>query len=145
VSWRFKPLEAALPFVLITRPTDRRLATEASRVDAGSPLVRAKVIGDAPIMAVQMQADDGEWTPMRPGAGGKALWEASGPANLRHVTVRARDAKDRLDEDRIEPAGDGWTAPVHQADGSDADRIKAWPERGIFGNQLGPNRNGRKW
>lgn len=28
---------------------------------------------------------------------------------------------------------------------SDADRIGAWPEKGILDTQLGPNRNGRKW
>ncbi|WP_121199779.1 hypothetical protein [Mucilaginibacter gracilis] len=27
--------------------------------------------------------------------------------------------------------------------GSDADAIEAWPENGIFGTQLGPNRNGK--
>jgi len=27
--------------------------------------------------------------------------------------------------------------------GSDADSIGAWPENGIFGTQLGPNRNGK--
>lgn len=145
VSWRFKPLDAAWPFVLVTRPTDRRLATEASRVAADTPVVRAKVIGDAPITAVEMRADDGKWMPMQPVLGNTALWEASGPTDLCHVTVRARDAKDRLDEDCIEPAGDDWTMPKRQADGSDADRIEAWPERGILGTQLGPNRNGRKW
>ncbi len=35
--------------------------------------------------------------------------------------------------------------PKRRADGSDADRVGAWPERGIFDTQLGPNRNGRKW
>ena len=35
--------------------------------------------------------------------------------------------------------------PVHiiPGDGSDADSIGAWPENGIFGTQLGPNRNGK--
>ncbi len=145
VSWRFKPLDAAWPFVLITCPTDRRLATEASRDVRGTALVRAKVLGDAPMTSVEMRADGGMWMTMRPVPGDTALWEASGPANVRHVTVRARDANDRLDEDQIELAGDGWTPPKRQADGSDADRIEAWPDRGIFGTQLGPNRNGRKW
>jgi hypothetical protein len=30
------------------------------------------------------------------------------------------------------------------ADGSDRDRIDAWPDKAIPGTQLGPNRNGRK-
>ena len=29
--------------------------------------------------------------------------------------------------------------------GSDSGTIGAWPERHLFGTQLGPNRNGRKW
>ena len=43
------------------------------------------------------------------------------------------------------PAGGEWTASRRHADGSDADRVGAWPERGIFGIQLGPNRNKREW
>ncbi len=34
VSWRFKPLDSAWPFVLITHPTDRRLTHRASRKPA---------------------------------------------------------------------------------------------------------------
>ena len=51
----------------------------------------------------------------------------------------------RIDEDQVEPAGPDWTPPARQADGSDADRVGAWPEKGILDTQLGPNRNGRKW
>jgi 3',5'-cyclic-AMP phosphodiesterase len=145
VSWRFKPLGAVWPFVLITCPTDRRLATDASLKSSGVPTVRAKVLGDTPITAVEMRVDDGTWTPMRPMPGDMALWETPVPANVSRVTVRTRDAHGRLDEDQVEPAGAGWTAPKRQADGSDADRVGVWPERGIFDTQLGPNRNGRKW
>ena len=59
--------------------------------------------------------------------------------------VRAHDASGRTDEDRVEPSGQGWTAPERHADGSDRDRIGPWPEKGILDTQLGPNRNGRKW
>jgi hypothetical protein len=31
------------------------------------------------------------------------------------------------------------------ADGSDLDRVGAWPEKGIFNTQLGPNRKRGKW
>jgi 3',5'-cyclic-AMP phosphodiesterase len=48
-------------------------------------------------------------------------------------------------EDDVEPAWPGWSPPARYADGSDADRIGARPEKGILGTQLGPNRNGRKW
>ena len=145
VSWRFKPLDAAWPFVLITRPTDRRLATHASRGSAGIQTIRAKVLSDAPVLDVAVRADDGDWMPMRRVASSEALWEARGLTFRHHVSVRAHDAQDRTDEDRIEPPGEDWTAPKVLPDGSDLHRIGAWPERGILGTQLGPNRRGRKW
>ncbi len=52
VSWRFKPLEHAWPFVLITRPADRRLVTRSNAPSEGSFVVRAKVIGGAPTRTV---------------------------------------------------------------------------------------------
>ncbi len=145
VSWRFKPLDAAWPLVLITCPTDRRLATEASRNSGSATVVRAKVLGDAPMTAVEMRVDDGTWMSMRPVPGEAALWEAPVSANASRVAVRARDANGRQDEDQVEPAGTEWEPPKRQANGSDADRIGAWPERGLLDTQLGPNRNGRKW
>ena len=145
VSWRFKPLDAAWPCVLITHPTDRRLATGAGSNPRSSAVVRAKALGDAPMMAVEMRVDAGAWTPMQPVQGETALWEASEPVRGGKVTVRARDGNGRSDDDWVEPPGAGWTPPKRQANGSDADRIGAWPERGIFDTQLGPNRNGRTW
>jgi 3',5'-cyclic-AMP phosphodiesterase len=145
VSWRFKTLDAAWPFVLITRPTDRRLATKASRDSGRAAAVRAKVLGDAPITAVEVRVDDDPWTPMRPVSGKTSLWEASAHVNGSRVAVRARDANDGSDEDLVEPPGAGRKPPKRQANGSDADRVGSWPERGIFDAQLGPNRNGRKW
>jgi len=37
------------------------------------------------------------------------------------------------------------TPPARVGDGSDQDRVDPWPEKGILGTQLGPNRNGRQW
>jgi len=145
VSWRFKPLDQAWPFVLITCPADRRLATEASQGVGNASVLRAKVLGDAPITDVEMRADDGVWTPMQRSPGGAALWEAPFSPDARRVAVRGRDAAGRTDEDRVEPAGAAWLPTARRADGSDADRVGAWPERGLLGTQLGPNRNGRGW
>jgi hypothetical protein len=145
VSWRFKPLEFAWPFVLITHPTDKRLTTGISPKPAGTPVVRAKVLGDAPITAVEMRVDDSTWMPMRPVPSATSLWEASAAADASQVAVRARDAKGRSDQNLVEPAGAGWRPPKRRANGSDSDRIGAWPERGILDTQLGPNRNGRQW
>lgn len=145
VSWRFKPLQQAGPFVLVTQPADRRLMTKTNQIARGSFVVRAKVVGDAPIAAVEVRVDDCASAPMAPVPGGAALWEAhcNGPGES--ARVRARDAQGREDEDRVEPARPGWTQPERAADGSNRDRVGAWPEKGILDTQLGPNRNGRMW
>ncbi len=145
VSWRFKPLDAAWPFVLVTRPTDRRLATDATLATGGASVARAKVLSDAPIAAVAVPAEDAPCAPMVHLPGVTALWEAAVPANARRVLARASDANGRIDEDQVEPAEPGWMPPKRQADGSDGDRVGPWPGKGILGTQLGPNRNGRQW
>jgi len=145
VSWRFKPLDTAWPFVLATQPADQRLATDAGQVVRGPFTVRAKVLGDAPIMSVEAQVDGGGWTAMAPLPGAAALWDVRCDKPGARVRVRARDVQGRQDEDAVEPALPGWTAPGRAADGSDRDRVGAWPERGILGTQLGPNRKGKKW
>ena len=145
VSWRFKPLDAAWPFVLLTQPADRRLVTDAGQVVSGPFTVRAKVLGSVPVRSVEAQTDDGPWMPMARVPGEHALWEARCEAPGGLVRVRARDTQGRTDQDTVEPARPGWTAPGKPGDGSDRDRVGAWPERGILDTQLGPNRNGKKW
>jgi hypothetical protein len=34
---------------------------------------------------------------------------------------------------------------IRVADGSDEDRVGAWPENFVCDTRLGPNRNGRHW
>lgn len=145
VSWRFKLLDEAWPFVLVTHPVDRRLATGRDQFVEGPFPIRAKIVGDTPITQVEVRVDDGEWAPMTPVPGSVALWQALSLGSARSLRVRARDALGRHDEDGIELPHPAWTPPVHAADGSDRDRIGAWPEKGLLGTQLGPNRNGRKW
>lgn len=87
--------------------------------------------------------DDGAWAPMAPVPGEVALWQAGLSGGGRRV--RARDARGRLDEDGIGLAHPAFAPPPRAGDGSDRDRIGAWPEKGLLGTQLGPNRNGRQW
>ena len=141
-SWRFKTLDQAWPLVLITAPVDRRLVTGASPADDG--MIRAKVLGDAVIEAVECQIGDEAWTPMRPVPGQTGLWHLPAPSGS-VIRVRARDAQGCADMDQVEPPHPGWTPPPRFADGSDRDSVGAWPAKGLFGTQLGPNRNGRKW
>jgi Icc protein len=145
VSWRFKTLKQAWPFVLVTQPVDRRLVTSANQLVRESFVVRAKVIGDAPIRSVDVRMDDGAWMPMAPVPDATALWSCRLTVAGETISVRARDTRGREDEDRIECAGPAWNPPRRATDGSDRDRVGAWPEKGILGSQLGPNRNGRKW
>ena len=143
VSWRFKPLQSAWPFVLITAPADRRLAIRPDQAVSGPFTVRAKVIADRPVRTVELRADDGDWSPMTPAPDG--TWQAQCAAPAAHVEVRATDEAGRQDSDHAEPASAGWTPGRYAADGSDADRLGEWQHKGILGTQLGPNRNGRKW
>jgi Icc protein len=145
VSWRFRALQQAWPFVLVTQPVDRRLVTGANQIACGSFVVRAKVVGDAPVEMVEVRVNDGDWAPMAAVPGAIALWEAHCNGPGKSVCVRARDTQGREDADRVEPTRPGWTPPERTADGSDRDRVGAWPEKGILDTQLGPNRNGRKW
>ena len=145
VSWRFKALDQAWPLVLITHPADQRLATWESQIVSSPFLSRAKVVGDARIDLVEMKVDDGPWERMAPVEGEAALWQLRCAAAGDTLRVRARDAEGRWDADSIQVARPSWTPPERVSDGRDKDRVGAWPERGILGTQLGPNRNGRQW
>jgi len=145
VSWRFKPLSTAWPFVLVTAPVDRRLFTTTSEAPAVSCVVRAKVFCDVPIEQVELQLDGDDWQPMALMDGEVGLWQAGIDRAAHVLHVRARDRQGREDVDCIELPGESQELRARVADGSDQDRISGWPEKGILGTQLGPNRNGRKW
>jgi hypothetical protein len=59
------------------------------------------------------------------------------------LSVRMTDQQRNQGTDTIEVAP--YVAADSKPTGSDAASIGAWPERHLFGTQLGPNRNGRKW
>ena len=153
VSWRFRPLDRKAPFVLITSPVDRRLATGAVVPDAqGFLTVRAMVLSKRDVTC-RYRVDDGPWDAMVP-AGRAGLYAARvpWPVGSRRLTVEAFDDRwpgydhDYIDRDVIEPAGPVFLPPVRPArPGSDACRIGAWLEKGVRGDQLGPNRAGREW
>ena len=150
VSWRFRELQRPWPLTLVTAPVDRRLQTFAGDLPVGHRRrlpIRALAWSDRPVIRCDCRAGDGDWQAMTDADGGGTLWSGSvalppGPCTL---AVRATDAGGATDEHRIELAGPDAAVPTRTADGSDADRIGAWPENGIFGTQLGPNRNGRTW
>ena len=119
-----------------------RIVALANALPPGS-LDFALLPGDTPILSIEAQADNGRWMPMMPVPSEAALWQARCEAPGGVVRVRARDANERTDQDTVEPARPGWTAPEGAGNGSDRDQVGARPERGIPDTQLGPNRSGK--
>ena len=145
VSWRFKALDEAFPFVLITAPADHRLIRDPGQVVAGLVDVRALVFGRRAIRSVACRVGEEEWTPMSI-APGERLWTGRllVPADtLVTLTVEAVDETGRPGQHMIRAATPAYMPPCRARTGSDAASVGAWPENGIFGTQLGPNRNGR--
>ncbi len=145
-SWRFKTLESGWPFVQIIAPADVRVVTrptDARQVPQPGPVdIVAKVFGWVEgdvtlehdrVGQRMVRDDDGLWR------GRLAL-----AAGLHSVTVRAGE-----DCDRIRVLVRGTDAIPHRgpliAPGTAIHAIGAWPEHGIDGAQLGPNRNGGRW
>ncbi len=82
--------------------------------------------------------------PMTPGADGLWRGEVALPPGVSFVTVTCGASRDVLEVltrpvDQIPKRG----PPV--ALGQDCHTVGAWPQAGIIGAGLGPNRNGRKW
>jgi predicted phosphodiesterase len=147
VSFRFQPLGPQGPLALIASPADRRLATDSARPPRPGEAfeLRALALPAGEVEDCRFRIDDGPWIPMRPA--NARLWTATAraPEAPFRLTVEAR-AHGASDGDVIEVAPEGEDAPCERvADGSDADRVGAWPHKHIHGGQLGPNRNGRKW
>ncbi|MCJ2025655.1 metallophosphoesterase family protein [Methylobacterium sp. J-067] len=154
VSWRFRPLDRVGPFVLITSPADRRLATHGLRGDeAGRITVRAVVLSDEAPSLCRCRVDDGAWQRMERIADGPAyMASVAWTYGARRLTVEAIDPRwpgygpDYIDRDVIEPASSVFVGPMRpDRPGSDACSLGAWLEKGVRGDQLGPNRAGREW
>jgi hypothetical protein len=162
-SWRFKALDRAWPFVLITSPADRRVArrpadeanTGMTGVEGGRIKVRAVVLSDVAPSYVHCRAGTGAWHVMTLTT--DRVYEAwlPWPKEARKIQVEAvhpdwtGHGPDFVDTDVIEPvtAFDDPASgpPIPGKPGSDVPNIGAWTQKGVRGDQLGPNRCGRKW
>jgi len=148
VSWRFKPLDDPFPFVMITSPADFRLIRKAEQTLSPNAEFEARAIvfgrekvdqvacgfEGQPGTVMQRQGDEPLWT---------ARIRAPDPPSA-SLTVRAL-CNGRWGQHVVIPALGRYERPPVSRSGSDAAAIGAWPENGIFGTQLGPNRNGRRW
>lgn len=65
------------------------------------------------------------------------------PDDQLELTVEAIDGSGRPGRHTIQLAQPGQRRNERVKNGSDADSIGTWPENGLFGTQLGPNRNGK--
>ena len=141
VSWRFKPLDSPWPFVMITTPADRRLDLPGAEPEPAR-LVRACAWGAAPVSSAEFRIDDGPWRQMS--REDHCIFVAPIIAGQKpfRLEVRVTDETGATADDVIECEAN---ALRRASTGSDAGSIGAWPERHLFGTQLGPNRNGRKW
>ena len=75
--------------------------------------------------------------------GNSNVWQCESSAN-RTVSVAARTVTGNEASDSIQLVRD--PQPANPAsDHEDRFTIGAWPEHGLLGTQLGPNKNGKKW
>lgn len=147
-SWRFKPLDRALPFVMITSLADRRLATAPLAMTDGRISVRALVLSDRPQgdWCCCVRVDDGRPHAMVPDGPRTVHARIPWPEGARRLAVTVTDGTGQADTEVIEPVGRSFVPPpAPDRPGSDATRLPAWPQKGLRGDQLGPNRNGRPW
>ncbi|GGD92292.1 hypothetical protein GCM10011390_08760 [Aureimonas endophytica] len=153
LSWRFKALDAPWPFVLVTSPADHRLATDIqsrTQIPEEGFEVRARVFAADPPRHVEARLGDAP--PRRMTSEDGLRWTArfDGVADgLHRLAVTAIGTDGQADTDRIEVlVRRGRERPKRRpivAPGHDVHSVRAWPEHGIPGGQLGPNRNGGKW
>jgi 3',5'-cyclic-AMP phosphodiesterase len=153
VSWKFKPL-GTWPFVMITSPADQAFIIDPGQpqqVVRGVTEVRAKTWDALGVVSAECRIDDGPWQPMRrvgTSAAWGCAWDTGASADGPHlVTVRVKTADGREASDTISAltSQSGRYEMLQCRPGDDVNAIGAYPEKGILGTQLGPNKNGCKW
>ena len=148
VSWRFRMLGLNTPIVLITAPADRRLATDAadgSHAPRGTICeVRVTVLGPRTVAACTCSVDGALPAPMHTTALRRYIARIKVPSDARSLCVEAHADDGTVGSETIDFADVGHFSTERRGDGSDAYSVDAWPDRGILGTQLGPNRNGRQ-
>jgi 3',5'-cyclic-AMP phosphodiesterase len=111
----------------------------------------AKAWGSAGVTSAGCRIDDGPWQAMSRIAT-TSLWRCAWSSTevmdgLHRITVRVRSADGREGADTVSvlSSQSGRYQPPKRQPGDDANAIGAYPEKGILGTQLGPNKNGDKW
>jgi Icc protein len=151
ISWKFLPLNE-LPVVMITSPADERFITDASlegHIAADTILVRAKAWGGTSIKSA-VATLEGQTVRLSQ-VTKTSVWQGdfkrgSLPDGVYSLSVSVEDKDGQMAEDKIRMVlgASAYKSPERCARDQD-NAIEAWPERGLLGTQLGPNKNGRKW
>jgi 3',5'-cyclic-AMP phosphodiesterase len=151
VSWRFKAL-GEWPLVMITSPADERLKTDhaVSLSTGGTIRIRVKAWSDRPFVNGFAELAN-ERVPLER-VPRSALWQAdlnvgnlAGGIYPLGVELTDEEGKTGRDEIRSAVNSPSTAKPELRAGLDRHNVVGAWPERGILGTQLGPNKNGRKW
>jgi predicted phosphodiesterase len=144
VSWRFVEL-GKLPLVVITSPSDERLLTSSSETLQGDIKIRAKFWGE--FEAIRLRAMVSGHNIVMTRILSSNVWEAIVPplnGGVHVLVVEAEDIHGDIATDAIRfLVGDRVKQERAERDQDNA--LKAWPEHGLLGTQLGPNKNGKKW
>lgn len=147
-SWRFKESGGDWPFVQIVAPADIRMVTRPADPQhvprPGEVEIVAKLFGritEAVMLSIDDQPDRAMTALPEP-----ALWRASVTlaAGLHRVSVACGADRDTI-EILVRASDDVPRRGVPVAPGHAIHSIGAWPEHGLAGTQLGPNKNGRHW
>ncbi len=151
ISWKFLPL-GTLPAVIIISPADERFITEQT-IEAlavkGSVCIRAKTWSTVSVRSVV--ASLGENCVQLSRIAESQVWQGelqdrslSDGVHTLAVEMTDEAGKQATDEIRIVVGNAAYHAP-RRAERDQDNAIEAWPERGLLGTQLGPNKFGRKW
>jgi Icc protein len=144
ISWRFVEL-GKLPVVIITSPSDERLLTRSSERLQHALKIRAKFWGEVEGVEATVQMES-QSIPMQR-VSDSHVWEAevSMPGEGTHpLKVAFKDAHGKIATDEIRLAVGRRTERKSEERDQD-NALEAWPEHGLLGTQLGPNKNGKKW
>jgi Icc protein len=144
VSWRFVEL-GRLPIAVITSPSDERLMTKFSETPRETLKIRAKFWGEFEAGGATAHLD-GQTLPMKR-VGDSHVWESDVPKpreGIHPLKVSFKDAHGRVATDEIRLAVGRRTERKSEERDQD-NALEDWPEHGLLGTQLGPNKNGKKW
>jgi Icc protein len=145
VSWRFKALDDPFPFVMISSPADYRVLLADNYKFVKETEIRASVLGAAAIKQMQCILEDGTFFAMDYDSE-RNDWFTQIPfvhQPTMKISVEAVTADGRPGRQQIEIPTPLFKQHIKGRFGTDEQTIGAWPENGLMGTRLGPNRNAK--